>query len=187
MPVSTMQIEDFLREEELVFYRQDNGTSWMVPFQTHYVNIHLRNDGDDVVFHGSPVADLSDMTGEEKLAALGHYMQLNDLIILGRFCGNTIVNFEIAVPIEDGEFTLTQLRRCFYVTSSTTRGERYRPGAADSDSDSDSNDFECEPFASGEDGDSDECESSDSESQEIEPKEEPPSAGDLNKGEQPDL
>ena len=195
MTVSATQIEEFLRCEELVFFRRDNGDSWMVLFQAFYVSIERKNDGEDLVFHGSPVADLSDMTAEEQSAALRHYMRLNDRILHGRFCGDLIVNYELTVPIEDGEFTATQLERCFQLTVQVTRREKYRPNANSvSEAETEGTDFECEPFSFGDDGESGEVEMNDSAASQDEPgesgstdcesSEDKPSRSESNEGEQ---
>ena len=184
MTVSATQIEEFLRGENLVFFRRDNGDSWMVPFQAFYVNIERKNDGEDLVFHGSPVADLSDLTAEDQNVALRHYMRLNDRIMHGRFCGDLIVNYEVAVPIEDGEFTATQLERCFQLTVQVTRREKYKPHAnSASETETDDTDFECEPFSSGDDDESGDVEMNDNAASQDEPSGDQPSQGESDEDE----
>lgn len=185
MTVSATQIEDFLRSADLVFYRRDNGNSWMVPFKAFYVNIDRKNDGEDLVFHGSPVADLSDLTADEQNAALRHFMRLNDRILHGRFCGDLVVNYELAVPIEDGEFTATQLERCFSLAAQVTRREKYRPNANSiSETETKDTDFECEPFCSEFDDESCQGETSESEPTDSASSEARPSQDESNEGEQ---
>ena len=131
------------------------------------------------------MADLSDMTAEEQNDALRHYMRLNNRILHGRFCGDLIVNYELAVPIEDGEFTATQLERCFHLTVQVTRREKYKPDAnSTSETETEDTDFECEPFCSDGDGESEDDKLSDSESNNAPPSEGQPTEDELGKGEQ---
>jgi|GEM_PF-1230633 len=127
MAATTFQIEQLIQEADLKFFRSDDGEAWLFPFATCYVVAHLAGDGETLMFRGSELADLSDLPPREHHRALQHFMQLNDRINWGRFCGTKEITFEIGLPICDGELTAEQLERCLRITATTTQREKYPP------------------------------------------------------------
>lgn len=131
MPTTAEHIESLLEEQDLkVFKRSDEEDCWMIPFESSHVQIRLKEDGEYVWFRGSLLADLEELPAKERLRALQHFMELNDQIKVGRFCGFPKIAFEIGLPIEDGELTSNQFQRCLGVTAETTARERYVPRTA---------------------------------------------------------
>ena len=119
MPANAAAIESLMEEADLIFYRKDDDR-WMLAFQSAYMTIHLKEEGEFLLFRGSCVADLSEVSPKERHRALEHFMEVNDRIKLGRFCGVSDVAFEIGLPIEDSELTAAQFHRCLRATAKMT-------------------------------------------------------------------
>lgn len=126
MPTTAEQIESLLEERDLTFFKNGD-EDWMVPYDSFYVCIRLLEGGTFLRFYGAKLADLEPLSPGERHDALQHFMELNDQIRLGRFCGFPKVNFEVGLPVVDGELTSRQFHRCLGVTIQTTAEERYVP------------------------------------------------------------
>ena len=138
MPTTAEQIDAMLEERNLDFFKRGDD-AWIIPYATFFVAIRLYENGEFIWFHGSVFADLETLSPIERQRALRHFMELNDQIKLGRYCGYPKVNFEIGLPIEDGVLTSDQFHLCLGVTTSTTAEERYVPTPSFAD-------FNAEPF-----------------------------------------
>ena len=131
MPTTAEQIDLMLEEQNLnVFKKCEDDDCWMIPFDSYHVLITLKEEGEYLWFRGSILADLDELPVKERLRALEHFMELNDRIKLGRFCGYPQIAFEVSLPIEDGELTAAQFERCLSTTTRATSEERYVPKAA---------------------------------------------------------
>ena len=126
MATNAEQIESMLDEQEITYFAGE-GDRWMIPGESVFVCIGLFEDGEYVRFSGSVIADLDELSSDECRAALRHFMELNDQIKLGRFCGFPKVNFEIGLPLEDAEITSDQFHRCLSVTMASTASTENAP------------------------------------------------------------
>jgi hypothetical protein len=130
MPTTTFEVEMLLDELEVTaFKREDDEACWMIPFGSRYVSVCLKEDGQLLWMRISTIADLDDLPLEEHGPAMQHYMEVNDRIKVGRFCGYPKIALEVALPIEDGELTLTQFQRCLDTVIGVSKKACYVPNA----------------------------------------------------------
>jgi hypothetical protein len=128
MAASRFSIESFLDSMELKYYTQEGeNISWIIMFASNIgVVVNLGESGEYLLFRSLPLIDQTLLSPEKRNSLNTSLLKLNNSFKIGHYCVDDDVVVEAALPIEDGELTANQFRRCFSVVcrEATTFRER---------------------------------------------------------------
>lgn len=128
MAASRFSIESFLDSMELKYFtREGEETSWIIMFASNVgVVVNLGESGEYLLFRSFPLIDHTLLSPEKRNALNTSLLKLNNSFKIGHYCVDEDVVVETALPVEDGELTANQFRRCLSMVcrEATTFKER---------------------------------------------------------------
>lgn len=121
MAINRFTIESYMEEMELKYFSRedDSGAYWELFFAEDLgVMVRLMEEGEFLIVRSLPLAILKQLPDNQQANLVKQLLKRNDGLKLGHYSADDKIVFETSVPVEDGEFTANQFRRCFGVVTS---------------------------------------------------------------------
>lgn len=129
MAINRFTVESYMDAMELRYFTREEGsdTNWALLFGDNVgLMIRLTEAGEYLLLRNFPLLNVKQLSEAERSNLVSYLLKRNDGLKLGHYSADESVVFETGIPIEDGEFTANQLKRCLGAVVSEINGFKER-------------------------------------------------------------